>query len=108
MYLHDLPEAHPDRNRPVKGLYHRFHSWRGEDITIPAAERDTYMNKNGNPWKWWGATGWKMVPLDAKNPWPIAEMTYNELAKNGFWTRDSDWATTEQPPRKRGELKPKQ
>ena len=102
MFLADLPYEHPLRNRPVAGLYHRWHCWNGEDITIDFKDRD-------DSWRWWGASAWGYIkkPCEAKNPRPIAHMTYNELEScGGFWTKSSDWSTDKQPKRKQGELNP--
>ena len=100
MFLADLPLDHVDRNHPVAGLFHRWHSWKGEDITVALCDRD-------ETWRWWGASPWKLIPLKARNPMPISSMTYNELeAAGGFWTSTSDWATEKLPPRKPGELTP--
>ena len=97
IYLADLPREHPYRNQPVAGLYHRWHCWKGEDVTHDVNDRD----------RWWGASPWSLIPLKQHNPRPIAHMSYNELEDaGGFWTKSSDWSKTKLPARKRGDLTP--
>ena len=100
MFLADLPKEHPDRNRSVGGMFHRWHCWKGGDITVAKDQR-------GEDWQWWGASAWKRIPKveEARNPMAIASMTYNEIEEHApFWTRQCDWAAEKLPARKKGEL----
>ncbi len=81
MLLNELPREHPLRNKPVGGLFHRWHCWQGDPVIKHEKE-------------WWGVSAWKRIPPTEESyvPMPIASMTYNELEDAGrFWTESSDW-----------------